>query len=88
MDIAWGYAMSVEDVVGDDINLDREASDWEIGGLRQTFCSPGVNRKDYFALEMKAQRCDSPPPPALQLTLSKSIAPHPYSPKSHMNCSG
>lgn len=54
MDIACGYAMSVEDVIGDGINLDREASDWEIGGLGQTFCSPGVSHKDHLALEMKA----------------------------------
>lgn len=45
MNVAWGYAMSVEDVVGDDINFYWEASDWEIGGLG-SICSSKVNRGD------------------------------------------
>lgn len=83
MYVARRYSMSVEDVVGNDIDFYREASNWEIGGLG-SICSSGVNPSDHFASEKHS----SPSPPALQLTLLKSIDPHPYSPKSHMNCSG
>ena len=86
MDVAWGYAMPVEDVVGDDVDLYREASDGEIGQLG-CFCSSEVSPKDQFCLRDEGSQHNSPSPPALQLTLAKSIHPHPYSPKSHINCS-
>ena len=74
MNVAWSYAVSVEDVVGDDIDLYWEASDWETGGLR-SICSSKVNAGNHFGTSgLKLKACNTTHLPHL---LSNSHFPNP-----------
>ena len=78
MDVAWGYAMPVEDVVRDNIDLYWEASDWVIGGLG-SICLSKVNPGDYFGFKLKARNTTHFPH-----LLSNSQSPSPLT-HTHIN---